>query len=230
MAIGVAAAIGRTVFLSDAVTRAEPLRRRMLAALHRADPFAAARPAELDLVDRRFAAHPLPTLLHVIPGGLFLLLAPLQFVARVRSHYPAVHRWSGRALLLLVGIVGVTGLFFGLGMPYGGPGEATAIGVFGALLLVAAATAFVAIRRRQVARHREWMLRVFAIAIAISTVRLVGAAADLVLTPAGWPPKDVFVISIWTGWILTLGAAELWIRHTRPQVAVPVILQPIRRS
>jgi uncharacterized membrane protein len=213
--IGVAAAIGRTVFLPDFVTRAEPLRRQILDGLHREDPFAHERPAELDEVDRRFAAHPVVTLLHVIPGGLFLLLAPLQFVTRVRSRYPDVHRWSGRALLLLAGIVGCTGLYFGLAMPYGGRGEAIAIGVFGGLLLVAATTAFVAIRRRQVARHREWMLRVFAIAIAISTVRLIGAVADVVLTPAGWPPKEVFVFSIWTGWILTLGTAEVWIRHTR---------------
>ena len=26
-----------------------------------------------------------------------------------------------------------------------------------------------------------------------------------------------FVASIWTGWVLTLCAAELWIRYTRPR-------------
>lgn len=67
--IGVGAAIGRGVFTDDALTRAEPVRQWLMDALHRHDPFALQRPGELALVDGRFAAHPLLTLLHVLPGG-----------------------------------------------------------------------------------------------------------------------------------------------------------------
>jgi hypothetical protein len=38
---------------------------------------------------------------------------------------------------------------------------------------------------------------------------------DLALTPAGLPPRELFVLSLWTGWTLTLAAGELWIRYTR---------------
>lgn len=80
--------------------------------------------------------------------------------------------------------------------------------------------AVVAIRRGQVARHREWMIRAFAVALGISTVRVVGTVFDVALTPAGVPPPEVFVLSLWTGWTLTLAAAEAWIRYTRAAPAI----------
>ena len=75
--------------------------------------------------------------------------------------------------------------------------------------------AFVAIRNGQVALHREWMIRAFSVLIGISTIRVVGIAFDLTLTPAGYGPRELFALSLWTGWIISLGAAELWIRRSR---------------
>jgi hypothetical protein len=74
----------------------------------------------------------------------------------------------------------------------------------------------VAIRRGEVGRHREWMLRAYALAAGISIVRLVDAALDLAFAPFGMSPATMFVISIWLGWIITGGAAEFWIARTRP--------------
>ena len=219
--IGVAAAIARALFPTDLITYAEPFRTRVLASLQITDPFAADRPAELLRVDGRFAAHPFLTLLHVVPGGILLLFAPLQFSSRVRNRHRQLHRWSGR-VLMVAGIVAVApALFFGVIIPYGGTGEAVAIVVIAGLFLLALCTAFIAIRRHQVARHREWMIRAFALALAISSVRVVASMLDAALTPAGFRPPVIFVISIWTGWMLTLGAAEVWIRYTRPRLARP---------
>src|SRR5438105_5726506 len=83
--IGVVAALGRGVFPADFTTRADPLREQLLHAFHREDPFPWQRAEVLKLVDGRFAAHPFLTLLHVLPGGIFLMLAPLQFSSRIRS-------------------------------------------------------------------------------------------------------------------------------------------------
>jgi uncharacterized membrane protein len=213
--IGAASAIGRGVFPADLATRAEPIRQQLLHSFDLADPFAQQRAAELHQFDSRFAAHPFLTLLHILPGGIFLVLALAQFSARIRTRYIRFHRWSGRILVLAGFVMGLTALYFGLVMPYAGPGEAIAIALFGGLFLVSLSLAFVAIRRRQVSRHRQWMIRAFAIAIAIATVRIVGAVLDTTLTPAGVQPKVVFVLAVWTGWLITLGAAELWIRNTR---------------
>lgn len=214
--IGVVAAVGRGLHVADFAARVEPARTWLMEALHRADPFTSERATELVRVDGRFAAHRGLALLHVLPGGLFLLLAPLQFSSGIRTRHVGIHRWSGRILLLLGVTATVPAFYFGVLHPYAGRGEATAIAVFGALFLGAMARAFAAIRARDVAHHREWMIRAFATAIAISTVRLVALVADVALTPAGFDLPELFVLSLWTGWIVTVGAAEIWIRHTRP--------------
>lgn len=216
--VGVLASIGRGVFPGDFAARADPVRQHLFASLHREDPFAGNRPEEIQHFDGRFAADPFLTLLHVLPGGIFLILAPLQFSSRVRNRHIRFHRWSGRILIVAAFAVTLAGLYFGLLMPYGGLWEATATAVFGGLFLVFLGRAFVAIRKRQVARHREWMIRAFSLAIGISTVRVVGAAFDIVLTPAGLRPPEVFALSLWTGWAITLAGAELWIRYSRPRI------------
>jgi uncharacterized membrane protein len=220
--LGVAAALGRALFLTDFVTRAEPFRQHLFDALRLDDPHMLQRAEEVARFDHRFAAHPFLTLLHVVPGAIFLVLAPLQFSSRVRNGYVEFHRWSGRVLILLAFAAGSSALYFGLLVPYGGPSEAIAIALFGGLFLAAISRAFLAIRRRRVACHREWMIRAFATAIGISTVRVVGAVLDVSLTPAGFRPQAVFVLSLWTGWTLTLGGAELWIRYTRSRVGSQV--------
>lgn len=217
-----AAATLRIIYPDDLITRFEPLRRTMLEALHVHDPFADQRPAELARVDGRFAAHRWLILSHAVAGGLFLLAAPLQFSRRIRSRYLRWHRWSGRLLLLLGFPLVLTAMYFGVLMPYAGAAEAVLIAMIGALFLTAASRAWLAIRRRDIAAHREWMIRMFASALSISTVRVLGAPFDLALTPAGFHPRMVFLITVWTGWVLTLGAAELWIRHNRqPDPLVP---------
>jgi uncharacterized membrane protein len=220
MTIGVAAAILRGVFPGDLGARTDPVRQRVLRSLDRADPLASSRAAEIRRFDSRFAAHPVLTFLHILPGGTFILLAPLQFSSRVRSRHIRFHRWLGRGLVIAALISGLTALYFGLLIPFGGLGEGTAIAVFGGLFLAAVSRAFVAIRRHQAARHREWMIRAFAIALAISVIRLIAAVLDIALTPAGFRPDEIFVLSLWSGWIVTLGAAELWIRYTRPRPAL----------
>jgi len=215
--IGVGSVLGRGMFIDDFAARIEPGRQWFMETLDRDDPLAVERAADIAWLDRRFAAHPLATWLHILPGGAFLLLAPLQFSSQIRRRHIRIHRWSGRLLLVAAIVMAVPAFYFGTLMPYGGLGEAVAIATFGSLFLLAIGQGYIAIRRRQVARHREWMIRVFALALAISTVRIIMGVLDYALTPAGYSPRWIFVISVWTGWIITLGAAELWIRHTRPR-------------
>ncbi len=220
-AIGVAASLGRGIFLSDLAIQAEPFRQEALHALGRDDPFDLERAAELRFLDGRFASHPLATYLHILPGSLLLLVAPLQFSSWMRSRHLGVHRWSGRLLVAAAVTAASSGLYFGLFMPFGGRAESVPIAVFGGFLMYALMKAVAAIRRGDVARHREWMIRAFALALGISTVRIVVAVFDLTLTPAGFGARPLFVVSIWTGWVTTLVAAEIWIRYTRSLSLAP---------
>lgn len=215
VAIGLFSVVGRGVFPGDFARRADRGRQQVLSALDREDPLASQRPAELDRFDGRFGAEPLMTMLHILPGGLLLLLAPLQFSSRIRNRHIRFHRWSGRVLVGSAVVSALAGFYFGLLVPYGGLREAAAIVLFGGILLTAVTLAVVAIRRGDVARHREWMIRAFSVVVGITAIRVVGMVLDVALTPAGVGPADVFVLSLWTGWTLTLAAAEAWIRYTR---------------
>jgi len=164
--------------------------------------------------EARFATRPAMTLLHVVPGALFLSLGLLQFSSRIRSRYIRFHRWSGRVLMAVVVISGIAGLYFGVVIPVAGFGEVSIIALVGVFLIVAVVRGFLAIRRGDVARHREWMIRAFAACLAAGTIRVIVGISQLWMP---MPPAQTMVISFWTGWVITLGAAELWLRpHSLP--------------
>jgi hypothetical protein len=71
-------------------------------------------------------------------------------------------------------------------------------------LLAVTAMAFVAIRRRQIAAHRAWMVRSYALIFAAVTFRLwLGG-----LTALGLPFEQVYASGAWTVWFLDLFVAE----------------------
>ena len=120
-----------------------------------------------------FLEYPTIVALHVILGGLYLVLAPLQFVRRIRSRHLGYHRWAGRVLVSIGLVVGTTGVFMGLVIPIAGWIGRGYISFFGVLFLVALVKSFVHIRAGRVALHREWMIRAFAIGLAVVTQRLI---------------------------------------------------------
>ena len=216
MVIGISAWALRATHLADLYRWAEPLRNGVLSAFGVSEPNALRRADAVARIDDKFAAHAMATLIHVGSGALLFLLVPVQFSKLIRSRYRAVHRWSGRLLVLAAWITGVGGLFFGVLHPFAGVFERLIIALIGTWFLASTTIAYVKIRRGRTVEHREWMLRAVAGALSISMVRVVVFPIDLVLTPLGAGPDVVLVHSIWIGWGLTLLGAEWWIRRTRP--------------
>jgi uncharacterized membrane protein len=200
--LGVASAAFRAIAVIDpngAVVRAE---RQLFRALNDDERL-------ILQYESRFATHPALTLLHVLPGALFLTLGPLQFSRRIRTRHLRFHRWSGRLLIVAAIVSAIASFYFGILHPFAGFGEVSAIAVFGALILVAVLRGFVAIRHGDVERHRQWMIRAFAVAIGISTIRVIGGFVQML---AMTTPAQTVTISFWSGWTLTLVVAETWIR------------------
>jgi hypothetical protein len=56
--------------------------------------------AQFAALDDLFAHYPVLTLIHIIPGALFMVLGPLQFSPTIRARYLQWHRWSGRVYLI----------------------------------------------------------------------------------------------------------------------------------
>ena len=211
--LGGLAGVMRAAFPADLVGLVEPVRTRMFQRLGLTDPNPELRRADVAEIDARFGRYRVTTLMHVLPGAAFLLLAPFQFSRKLRGRFPTAHRWLGRVLLLAAVIAGFSGLFFGAYIPFAGNAERIIISAAGGALFVAIGCGFAAVRRGDSARHREWMIRVFALMLAISVIRVIASALDLALSPRGYPPRLVFVLSLWSGWVATVVFAEWWIRY-----------------
>lgn len=71
---------------------------------------AAANPvaAKFGALDDLFAHYPKLTLIHIVPGLLFMLLGPLQFSSSSRARHFRWHRWSGRVFVACGFVIGIT--------------------------------------------------------------------------------------------------------------------------
>ena len=163
-----------------------------------------------------FLEYPTIVALHVVLGGAWLLFAPFQFVGRVRSRHPGYHRRMGRVLVALGLVVGATALFVGLVIPFSGWAERVLIALFGSLFLFALVKGFVHIRAGRVARHREWMIRAFAVALAIATQRLVFVPSlFVVIDPSGGQIVTLSIAAWSAALVVHSSLAEVWIHLTR---------------
>src|SRR5258708_5814812 len=171
-------------------------------------------------LDAGFARHPVLTMVHIIPGLLFLLLGPLQFVRRLRSRRPGLHRWTGRVVIASGLIIGTSALVMSTQMAIGGVNEAAATTLFAILYLFALTKAFLSIRRGKVAQHREWMIRAFAIGLAVAAVRPIVGVFFATRRITHLTPHDFFGAAFWLGFTMNLIAAGIWINYTRPGIGI----------
>jgi uncharacterized membrane protein len=122
--------------------------------------------------NRHYASHLLVTLLHLIPGTFFIVLGPLQFVSAIRNRWPAFHRVLGRLLVICGLMTAVTALVMNATFPpVGGTAKSIAVVMFSLFDIAAFAIAWRAIMKGQVAKHRDWMIRAYAILLSVSTAR-----------------------------------------------------------
>lgn len=177
--------------------------------------------AQLGALDDLFAHYPILTLIHIVPGLLFMILGPLQFSSTIRSRHLRWHRLSGRIFVACGLVIGISALVMSFGMPaIGGINQAAATTLFAAFFLFALSKAFWHIRRQEIALHREWMIRAFAIGLAVATIRPIIGLFFATSPLTGLTPHEFFGVAFWIGFLLHLMAAEAWIRMTLPgQVA-----------
>ncbi len=160
--------------------------------------------------------------IHVALGAGYLIFAPFQFVAAIRSRAIGYHRWAGRTLAAIGTLIGTAALFMSVAIPVAGWPERIVVGSFSIFYLYSLAQGVRAIRAKRIESHREWMIRAFAIALAIATTRIIGTAViALSNDPSLDDLKDVFNASITTALFLHLAVAEVWIRSTRQGVVEP---------
>jgi uncharacterized membrane protein len=170
---------------------------------------------ELDPFNQRYVENPRLTLFHTIPGLLFAILGPMQFMGPIRRRAPLIHRMSGRVFLVIGITSGLAALAMTLRFPVWGWSLNTVISVTAAAFMVFAfVNAFRHVRGRRFGVHREWMIRGFATGISVAFFRVM---LNDVLPRMGMEAFDTRWNLVFTAsFPIVLGIAELWIRATRP--------------
>src|SRR6266403_5129209 len=173
--------------------------------------------AQFAALDDLFAHYPILTLVHIVPGLLFMLLGPLQFSPTIRARHLRWHRWSGRIFVICSVVIGISALVMSFGIPaIGGINKAAATILFATFFLCSLCKAFWHIRRRELVLHREWMIRAFSVGLAVATIRPIIGMFFATSRFSGLTPYQFFGTAFWIGFVLHLIAAEAWIHATVP--------------
>ena len=180
--------------------------------------------AQFAALDDLFAHYPILTLIHIVPGILFMILGPLQFSSTIRARHLRWHRFSGRVFIVCGLVIGISALVMSFGMPaIGGANQAAATTLFGTFFLFALCKAFWHVRRHEITLHREWMIRAFSVGLAVATIRPIIGLFFATSRLSGLTAHEFFGIAFWIGFVLQLIAAEAWIQNTAArQVTISV--------
>jgi uncharacterized membrane protein len=163
----------------------------------------------------RLTAAPAPVIIHIVCALLYAVLGAFQFSVALRRSRPRWHRVAGRALVALGLAVALSALFMTLFYArQPGTGELSYLFrlAFGSGMAACLVLGISSIRRGEVATHRAWMTRAYALALGAGTQVFtlgLGQAAF------GTGPRT-YDLMLGAGWVINLAVAEFVIRR-RPR-------------
>ena len=160
----------------------------------------------------RITASPVPVVVHIVCAVLYAVLGAFQFSATLRRHRPGWHRVAGRALVLLGLAVAFSALWLTLFYPrQPGTGELAFLFrlAFGSGMAASIILGFTGIRRGNVARHRAWMTRAYALALGAGTQVFSQGIGNAVFGSNELTTD----LGLGAGWVINLAVAEYFIRR-----------------
>ena len=187
--------------------------------------------AEITPENARFFAAPLPVVLHIVAAAAYIVLGAFQFVPSIRRRKPGWHRRVGRLLVGSGLVAALSGLWMTQFYQLPDHDGALVYGfrlLFGSLMAISILLGLVAIRRREIARHRAWMMRGYALGLGAGTQVLTLLIGEIVL---GAPGEVARGLLMGAGWAINLALAE-WIirRPPSPQASTARTASPARAT
>jgi uncharacterized membrane protein len=169
----------------------------------------------------RFIAAPVPVVLHILSATLYGVFGAWQFAPGLRRSQPGWHRAAGRALVPLGLLAALTGLWMTLFYPVGteSPARFDGPAVFALRLLAGTAMAvslclgLAAVLKRDIPRHRAWMLRAYALGLGAGTQVFTHLPWFLFPSIQGEAARALFMGA---GWVINLAVAEWLIWSSFP--------------
>jgi len=141
---------------------------------------------------------------HVLAGTIAVVFGPVQFWLGTKRDQPTLHRAIGVTYVACTGLGAVTAVYLAFHTVYGW--------IFGAGLtamalawVVTTGMATLAICRRMVSLHREWMIRSYVVTFGFVLFRVISEGLDM--ANVGTLPERL-TFSSWACWTFPLLLAE----------------------
>jgi uncharacterized membrane protein len=164
----------------------------------------------------RFVHSPIPVIAHVIGATTYLLLGALQFMPSLRR--VRWHRIAGRILVPAGLIAAFSGMW--MGVFYTRPVFDMVVRlVAGTLMATFILLGLRAVLRRDIATHRRWMIRGYAVGIGAGT-QVFTALVFLLVSGGATADANTTVLLLIAGWVINLCVAEVAIRRSAPRRSV----------
>ena len=175
-----------------------------------------------------YLAQPLPIVSHIVGGIVLNLLGAFQLSRRLRTSFPAWHRWAGRLVILAGIIIGLSSVYMNASYPdYGTWLKFWGVLVFGVALPACLIGGVVAIRHGKVDVHRRYMVFALAIGLGPATQRLIMIPSFLLF---GMPPDWLIGTVIWVGFLVNLLVGRAYLKKAEYSVekGLKLIMNPKR--
>ena len=143
-------------------------------------------------------------LAHVIAGTLAILIGPLQFWPGLKEKYPMLHRGMGVLYVLSTGVGGVGAFYLAYHTDFSWM-FSMGLSTMAAVWMICTGLATVAICRRMIPQHREWMIRSYVVTFGFVLLRLTTTILDM--SDMG-SVSDRFAVASWMSWSVPLLLTE----------------------
>ena len=160
----------------------------------------------------RFFGAPITVVLHIVSVTIYSLLGAFQFNPGFRRRRPDWHRAAGRFLVAAGVASALSGIWMATFYAIVPADSALLHGLrlfFGSAMALSILLGLLAIRRRDVAGHQDWMRRAYAIALGAGSQALIQIPPLLLF---GEPDDLSRALMMGAGWLVNLAVAEWLIR------------------
>ena len=144
---------------------------------------------------------------HIFLGGLALMTGFSQFFKKLRVKRLSLHRNLGKVYIVSVLLSGIAGLGIAF-FADGGIIPATGFAVLALLWLYTTSKAYSTIKKKQVNKHQQWMIRSYALCFAAVTLRIY---LPLFLAVFKMDFIPAYTIIAWLCWVPNILVAEFLI-------------------
>lgn len=151
---------------------------------------------------------------HIVVAMVAMACGSLQFIPKIRTRTPDVHRWAGRIFLFAACLGSISGVYLTWARPVEHVLQAVAISLNAILILAFATMTLRYAIARKIATHHRWAVRLFLVVVAPLFLRLGYTLWFHFADRYGLGSEHLFDVLNFAQYLLPLAIFELYL-HAR---------------